>query len=93
MYTRVNLRIRLFPFVISALFHCTALQTVENHNLLRNGEEGKLVKPLYNKGLIKLHIVILRNVQLELMLPSPLEHPMLSLTIARLKLARALVGE
>ncbi len=58
MYTRVNLWIRLFSFVISALFHSPTLQTVENHQILRNGEEGGSENPFYNKGLSKLHIVI-----------------------------------
>ncbi len=58
MYTRVNLRIRLFSFVISSLFHRPQLQTVRNHEFLRNGEEGGLGNPLDSKGLIKLHIVI-----------------------------------
>ena len=31
MYTRANLRIRLFSFAISALFHSSTLQTVKDH--------------------------------------------------------------
>jgi hypothetical protein len=58
MYTRANLRIRLFSFTISAIFHFTALQTVENHWVLRKWEEGGSVEPLHNKSLTKLHIVI-----------------------------------
>ena len=46
MYTRANLRVRLFSFVISALINSSTLQTVENHLFLRNGEEGSSVEPL-----------------------------------------------
>ncbi len=58
MYTRVNLRIRLFSFMFSVLFHSSTLQTVENRESLRIVEEGGSVIPLNNKGLIKLHSVI-----------------------------------
>ncbi len=58
MYTRANLRIRLFLIVISTLFFCATLQTVGNHLVLRHGEEGDSVKSLYSKGLSKLHFVI-----------------------------------
>jgi len=58
MYTRANLRVRLFSFVISALFHRAQLQTVRTHEFLRNAEEGGSAIPLDNKGLIKLHSVI-----------------------------------
>ncbi len=58
MYTRANLRIRLFSLVISALFDRAQLQCVRNHEILRNAEEGGSVNPLGNKGLIKLQVVI-----------------------------------
>ena len=58
MYTRVKRKFRPFSFLISALFRCANLQTVENHDFSRNGEEGVWVNPLYDKGLIKLHSVI-----------------------------------
>ena len=58
MYTRANLRIRLFSFVISGLFRRVTLQTVENHRVLRSEEEGGQLIPLNNKGLTKLHFVI-----------------------------------
>ena len=64
MYTRVNLRVRLFSFVISALFYRATLQTVGNHLVLRSGEEGDSVKPLYDNGLIKLHIVIFGSISM-----------------------------
>ncbi len=58
MYTRANLRIRLFSFMFSVLFHSSTLQTVENRESLRSVEEGVSVIPLNNNGLINLHIVI-----------------------------------
>jgi len=51
MYTRANLRVRLFLFVIRALIHSSTLQTVENHEFLRSAEEGCRVNPINNKGL------------------------------------------
>jgi hypothetical protein len=65
MYTRANLRVRLFSFVISALFYRPQLQSVRSHEFLRGGEEGGSVIPLNNKGLIKLHIVIFGLVPLD----------------------------
>ena len=58
VHTRANLRIRLFSFAISVLFHSSTLQTVENRESLRSVEEGVSVIPFNTKGLIKLHIVI-----------------------------------
>ena len=40
---------------------------VENHEFLRSVEEGVLVIPLSNKGLIKLHIVIFELISLDSM--------------------------
>ena len=57
MYTRANLWIRLFAFVISALFRRAQLKSERNHLVLRNGEEGASAIPLDSKGLINLHIV------------------------------------
>jgi len=58
VYTRANLRVRLFPCTVSALFDSATLQTVESHEFLRSVEEGGQVIPLNNKGLTKLHLVI-----------------------------------
>jgi len=67
MYTRAKRELRPFSFSISALFNSSTLQTVEIYKLLRNGEEGSLVKTLYNKGLFKLHIVIFELISLNSM--------------------------
>lgn len=58
MYTRANLRVRLFLCTVSALADSATLQTVESHEFLRSVEEGGPVIPLNNKGLTKLHFVI-----------------------------------
>jgi len=65
MYTRANLWIRLFSFVISGLFHRAQLQIVRHHEFLRSGEEGGSVNPLHNMGLIELHLVIFEPVPLD----------------------------
>jgi len=65
MYTRANLRVRLFNCVISALIHRAQLQSVRNQQFLRNGEEGGSENSLDYKGLRKLHIVIFDLVLLD----------------------------
>jgi hypothetical protein len=45
IYARAKLRFRHIAFLISPLIHYTAFQTVKNHSLLRNGEEGSSVNP------------------------------------------------
>ena len=64
MYTRANLGVRHFSFVISGLFHRAAQRTVGNHQFLRSAEEGDSVNPFNHRGLLRLHIVIFRIVQL-----------------------------
>lgn len=58
MYTRANLRIRLFSYVISPLIHRAHLQFVRNHEFLRDGEWGGSANLFDNKGFRKFHIVI-----------------------------------
>lgn len=57
MYTRVKREFRPFSFDISALFHSSTLQTVENHRFLRGVEEGGSANLIDSKGLTNLHIV------------------------------------
>jgi hypothetical protein len=55
MYTRAKTDFRPFSIIISNLRCGAALQSVGNHQYLRNPEEGGSVKPVDNRSLFKLH--------------------------------------